>query len=416
MDRLGRIRQKTTKTAVGLMSGTSVDGIDAVLLDISRTPPKAENRRKNAGLFGVSDKCPELPELTVKERAFITFDYPEKVRQKLLTLAAGNTGGSEELCVLNFYLGELFADACFEVCKKAGISIGSVDFIGSHGHTVFHAPQERLVFGKSIKSTLQIGEGAVIAERTGCITVSDFRVRDTAAGGFGAPLVPFSEYLLYRERGKVIALQNIGGIGNITILPADENINGIIAFDTGPGNMIIDGLVRILTGGKQNYDKDGAIALRGKVDEELLGFLKKDPYLYKAPPKTTGREHYTVDFIQAFYRKGKELNLAPETIVRTASYYTAFCIARSLTDFKLPQLQKLIVGGGGSKNPVILAHLRELLPHCAVMTNEDIGKNGDSKEACAFAVLAHETLYERPNNVPSATGAHSFVVMGKISF
>lgn len=257
------------------MSGTSVDGIDAVLLDISRTPPKAENRRKNADSAGVSDKCPELPELTVKERAFITLDYPEKVRQKLLTLAAGNTGGSEELCVLNFYLGELFADACFEVCKKAGVSIGSVDFIGSHGHTVFHAPQERLVFGKRIKSTLQIGEGAVIAERTGCVTVSDFRVRDTAAGGFGAPLVPFSEYLLYRERGKVIALQNIGGIGNITILPADENINGIIAFDTGPGNMIIDGLVRILTGGKQNYDKDGAIALRGKVDEKLLGFLKK---------------------------------------------------------------------------------------------------------------------------------------------
>lgn len=403
MDRLRYIQQKTVKTAIGLMSGTSVDGIDAALIDIICPPSR-------------KDEKPYPLELAVRERAFITVDYSELVRGKLLDLAAGTTGGAEELCVMNFYLGELFADACFEVCKKAGVSIDTVDFIGSHGHTVFHAPQERDMFGKRIKSTLQIGEAAVIAERTGCITVSDFRVRDVAAGGFGAPLVPFSEYLLYREQGKVIALQNIGGIGNITLLPTDEDMGAIIAFDTGPGNMIIDGLVKIITHDKQYYDKDGEIAARGTVDNELLAFLKQDPYLYKMPPKTTGREHYTADFIRAFYNKGREYNLPPETIVRTAAYYTAFCIAHSLTMFSLPQPHKLIVGGGGSKNPVILAHLRELLPHCEVVTNEAIGKNSDSKEACAFAVLAHEALYERANNVPQATGADRFVVMGKISF
>lgn len=393
MKRLDDVSGEKEKTAIGLMSGTSVDGIDAVLLTIS-----------GCGLT-----------TRIAERAFITVPYSQEVRQRLLALASGSFGGSEELSAMNFYLGELFADACFAVCKEAGVDISTVDFIGSHGHTVFHAPNKRRYFGKDITSTLQIGEAAVIAERTGCITVADFRVRDVAAGGAGAPLVPFTEYLLYREPGTVIGLQNIGGIGNITLLPAADGMDGIIAFDTGPGNMLIDGLMRLITDGRQNYDDDGKLAAAGAVDSALLEFLKTDPYLQLKPPKTTGREHYSEVFIQELYNKGKALQLPAETIVRTAAYYTAYSIAYSLKTFGLPMPQKLIVGGGGSKNPVILAHLRQLLPGCSVLTNEDIGKNSDSKEACAFAVLANEALCGNPNNVPSATGAQKFVVMGKIS-
>ena len=393
MKYLDFINEKKEKTAIGLMSGTSVDGIDAVLLTIT-----------GSGL-----------DTHITERAFLTVPYLQEVRQRLLALASGSFGGSEELSAMNVYLGELFADACFAVCKKAKVDISTVDFIGSHGHTVFHAPNERCYFGKNIKSTLQIGEAAVIAERTGCVTVADFRVRDVAAGGAGAPLVPFTEYLLYREHGTVIGLQNIGGIGNITLLPADADMGGIIAFDTGPGNMLIDGLMRLITGGTQNYDEDGKCAAAGTVDSTLFDFLKTDPYLQLKPPKTTGREHYSQAFIQALYDKGSSLQLPPETIVRTATYYTAYSIAYSLNTFGLPMPQKLIVGGGGCRNPVILDHLRQLLPECSVLTNEDIGKNSDSKEACAFAVLANEALCGNPNNVPSATGARKFVVMGKIS-
>ena len=394
MTRLDFINEKQEKTAIGLMSGTSVDGIDAALLTIT-----------GCGI-----------ETRITERAFLTVPYLQEVRQRLLALASGSFGGSEELSAMNVYLGELFADACFRVCKKAKVDISAVDFIGSHGHTVFHAPNERRYFGKKIKSTLQIGEAAVIAERTGCVIVADFRVRDVAAGGAGAPLVPFTEYLLYREPGTVIGLQNIGGIGNITLLPADAaDMDGIVAFDTGPGNVLIDGLMRLISGGTQNYDEDGTFAASGTVDSTLLEFLKNDPYLQVKPPKTTGREHYSQAFIQALYDKGKALQLPLETIVRTVTYYTAYTIAYSLTTFALPMPQKLIVGGGGSKNPVILDDLRQLLPACSVMTNEDIGKNSDSKEACAFAVLANEALCGNPNNVPSATGAKKFVVMGKIS-
>ena len=210
-------------------------------------------------------------------------------------------------------------------------------------------------------------------------------------------------------------MQNIGGIGNITLLPADDDIGGIIAFDTGPGNMLIDGLMRLITGGTQNYDEDGKCAAAGVVDLTLFNFLKADPYVQLKPPKTTGREHYSETFIQMLYDKGTSLQLPLETIVRTATYYTAYSIAYSIKAFGLPIPQKLIVGGGGCRNPVILDHLRQLLPECSVLTNEDIGKNSDSKEACAFAVLANEALCGNTNNVPSATGAKKFVVMGKIS-
>lgn len=418
MEKLQRILHKKKKTAIGLMSGTSVDGIDAVLADIESdflSAPEADKTASEADAAGCTGNLSRPGSIRIKERAFITAPYPRDVQKRLLDIASGSFGGSAELCAMNFYLGELFADACFEVCRTAGIPISEVDFIGSHGHTVFHAPEPQCIFGKNIQSTLQIGEAAVIAERTGCLTVSDFRVRDTAAGGFGAPLVPFTEYLLYGEPGKTIALQNIGGIGNITILPAHGSIHDITAFDTGPGNMLLDGLVRIITGDKAFYDEDARLASKGVMDEGLLAFLKSDPYPYKKPPKTTGREYYSHEFIQRIYKTGTQAGLSGETILRTTARYTAFCIAHSCTAFNLPYPDTLIVGGGGSKNPVILEDLRSLLPGCRVITNEDAGKNSDSKEAAAFAILAHETLYGKPNNVPAATGARHFAVMGKIS-
>ncbi len=380
--------------AIGLMSGTSVDGIDAVLVEISGHGTHT----------------------SVKEKAFISVPYEEQIRTRLLTLAQGKEGGSEELCKVNFLLGTLCAEACEALCNHAKIPLSNIDFVGSHGHTFYHIPQKMAYMGRTFSSTLQLGEASVIAEKMNCPVVSDFRVRDVAAGGQGAPLVPYTEFLLYSDKERNIALQNIGGIGNVTIIPKGGSLDSVLAFDTGPGNMIIDALVFRYTNGKQFYDAKGAIAASGSTHHSLLNFLLEDEYYSKMPPKTTGREMYNDAFIENLLNKAASLNVSFPDIICTTTAFTAKTISLAIKDHAPCPIDRLIIGGGGSKNATLVQFLKESLPECEVLINEDIGLNSDSKEAIAFAILANETLNGNANNALGATGASHRVVMGKVSF
>lgn len=394
MNKLLSLTAKQKRLAIGLMSGTCTDGIDAALVQIEDSSIHTK----------------------VQLIDFITIPYGKDLRLKLLQISSGSFGGSYEICKMNFLLGKLFANACINLCEKANISRSDVDFIGSHGHTIYHQPFSEEYHSQSITSTLQIGEASLISEAMNCPVISDFRVRDMAAGGLGAPLVPYTEYLLYSKKDQTIALQNIGGIGNITYLPASGTLENILAFDTGPGNMIIDSLVSIYTDMAQTYDNGGHIAAIGCVNNELLGFLLTDSYLYKAPPKTTGREYYGTEYVKKLLNKASEQKLSFPDIIATATMFTAKSIEINVLH-NLPNIpDTLIVGGGGSQNKTLMKYLTNTLSQCSVITNEDIGFNSNAKEAIAFAILANETIFGNTNNVPSATGASHGVVMGKITF
>lgn len=389
-----KLANKKTRIAIGLMSGTCTDGIDAALVQL--------------------DGC--ATDTKVKLIEFITIPYSNDLRTELLNIASGSFGGSYEISKANFLLGQLSAEACLAVCEKANMSPSDIDFVGSHGHTIYHQPMPEQYFSHHITSTFQIGEAAVISEVLGCPVVADFRVRDMAAGGYGAPLVPYTEYLLYSEARKNIALQNIGGIGNITYLPADCNMKNILAFDTGPGNMIIDSLVSIQTCNQKNYDEGGKIAAKGTVHNELLGWLLQDKYIHSKPPKTTGREYYGASFVAKLQKRANYYDISFYDLVATTTMFTAKAIEINVTKY-LPSLpEKLIIGGGGSQNPTLVSYIKACLPTCNVITNEDIGLDSNAKEAIAFAILANETIQGIYNNVPAATGARHGAVMGKISF
>jgi anhydro-N-acetylmuramic acid kinase len=396
MHRLRRLIEAPRRIGIGLMSGTSLDGMDAALVEIAGA--------------GRSTKLRLLE--------FLTLPYTEELRSTLLETALGETGGSRALCCLNVLLGETASRACLAVCGKAGVPPSRVDFVGSHGQTLYHIPDAVPFAGAMVRGTLQLGEAAIIAESLGCPVVSDFRVRDMAAGGQGAPLVPYTEYLLYRREDKTLAFQNIGGIGNITILPAGCRADQIIAFDTGPGNMIIDALVAAFSGGALSYDQDGRIAESGQVDRRLLSFMEDadGEYLRRPPPKSTGRERYNSLYTERLLEKARELGLSRPDTVATVTYYTAFTIGLGIKRFRPGAIKELIVSGGGAHNPTLLKFIRENLPECRVYPGDEAGINSDAKEAVAFAVLANEAIHGFGNNAPSATGAARQVVLGKISF
>ena len=394
--KLSALMEKTRRRVIGLMSGTSVDGVDAALVDIQGCGIRTQ----------------------VRQLAFRTLPFPPQVRRRILELAGGETGGSRELCLMNVLLGQLFADACEEVCRAAGVPLDSVDLVGSHGQTLYHHPEAADYLGTPVRATLQLGEASCVAQRLGCPVVSDFRVRDMAAGGLGAPLVPYTEYLLYRDEARSVALQNIGGIGNVTLLPAGCALEDVTAFDTGPGNMVMDALAARITGGRLQYDEGGRLAAQAAPDGALLEWmaLADADYLSAMPPKTTGRERYGAAYVERLWARGGELGAEPLAVLATATEYTAFCVAQGIARFSpfgLPQ--RLVAGGGGSRNPVLMAALRRRLPGVEVLVNEDLGLDGDAKEAVAFAVLANEAVSGLANNAPSATGAGQPVVMGKIS-
>jgi len=370
----------------GIMSGTSLDGIDVAIVEICR------------GRF-----------TTLAAR---TTPYPAAVRQALLEVsnAVAHTG---KLARLNFLLGELYAEALKAACRRAEIPLGSVRLIGCHGQTIFHEGHPIKFLGRRLASTLQIGEAAVLAERTGIAVVNDFRPRDIACGGRGAPLVPLVDHLLFRHRRLGRVALNIGGIANLTAIPPGGRPEDVIAFDTGPGNMVIDQLVARATDGRWTWDRGGRMARRGGLDRALLDNLLSGPFYWALPPKTAGREQYGAEFVARLVATG----LPFEDLIATATALTAATVALGLARFVQPRMRvdELIVSGGGAHNPEILGHLAAFLPGVAVATSADFGIDVDAKEAIAFAVLAYQTWRGRPGNLPSATGARRAAVLGRIT-
>jgi anhydro-N-acetylmuramic acid kinase len=346
------------------MSGTSLDGIDVALVEV-------------LGRW-------------IRTIGFLSTPYTDATRAAILAVSDTTTQTSA-ISRLNFQLAELYARAVLRAMRR----FGPVDLIGCHGQTVYHE-------GRS--NTLQLGEPAVLAERTGLPVVSNFRARDIAAGGQGAPLVPFVDYLLFRHRTRTRVALNIGGIANITVIPPAAAPDDVTAFDTGPGNMVIDALAREMG---HPYDRGGKIASGGRVSKALLDELLSDPYYRRKPPKSAGREQYGATFVARLKATGEPL---PD-LIATVTVLTAATIAIAVGERPCD----LIMSGGGVHNSQIVAHLAGFLPNAAISTSTDHGIDADAKEAIAFAVLAHETWRRRPSNLPSATGARRAVVLGSIT-
>ncbi|MBC5625910.1 anhydro-N-acetylmuramic acid kinase [Clostridium sp. NSJ-49] len=374
--------------AVGLMSGTSLDGIDVALVEI-------DGQGKNTKVNLIE---------------FMTLSLPLDVKEEIKAACSEEKSSVDLICSLNFKLGYLFANATKKVCEKVGMDIEKLDFIASHGQTIYHLPKNK---GNLVSSTLQIGEPAVIAYETGIRVISNFRVMDMASGGEGAPLVPYSEYVIYGSNEENVALQNIGGIGNVTVIPKGGDIDRIFAFDTGPGNMIIDEVCSRLF--NLAYDADGKIAATGKIQTDMLEDLMSHPYISSIPPKTTGREDFGQQFVDKVLKKYSKRN--SEDILSTVTMFTAKSIAENYKKFILDKikLNKVVIGGGGAHNKTLLAYLREELPNITIVTQDDIGFSSDAKEAVAFVILGNETLHSSFSNVPSATGAKEKVILGNIT-
>jgi anhydro-N-acetylmuramic acid kinase len=374
------------------MSGTSMDGIDAALVRISG--PATQPR--------------------VRLLAFKTYAYPTPVRRSILRIAAGEAATAGEISQLNFLLGELFGEATLRVCHMAGISPARLIAVGSHGQTIYHQGSPTSEAGRRVASTLQVAEPAVIAERTGAPVVADFRPADMAAGGQGAPLVPLVDYLLLRDAHRGTVALNIGGIANLTVIPAKARPEEVFGFDTGPGNMIIDGLVRHFTQGRKTYDAGGRWAAKGRVIEPLLDEMLRLPFFDRRPPKSAGREQFGQWFIEYYFLKRR--GARPEDLLRTATELTARSITDALDRFVLGKvsIQRLIVSGGGAHNRLLVSRLTQLLPGVRVQLSDACGLPVDAKEAIAFAVLADRTLHGLPGNLPTVTGARRAVVLGKL--
>jgi anhydro-N-acetylmuramic acid kinase len=353
------------------MSGTSLDGIDVAVVDID------------------AKKIDVL--------AHSTTAYTGKVRRQILAVSNCATH-TQQISRLNFVLPELYAAAV----RKCGVPLDTIQLVGCHGQTVYHEKQ----------STLQLGDGSVLAERLGIPVISDFRPRDMAAGGKGAPLVPFIDYRLYADRKLGRVALNIGGIANITAIPPAAKPEQVIAFDTGPGNMVIDQLVSRHTAEAKKFDSGGRLAASGKVNRKLLDRLSSHAYYRAAPPKTAGREQYGREFIEHLLAT----NLPMLDLIATATAFTAATIANGIQRFVSHSVDEVIASGGGVHNRTLMTHLQAMLPSARLRTSSEFGIDTDAKEAVAFAILAYETWHRRPSNLPSATGASKAVVLGKISY
>lgn len=375
----------------GVMSGTSLDGIDVALVYIDGS--------------GVDSK--------VELIHFTTVPFCNDMKNDIQQALSIENSNVQLICSLNFKLGLRFANAVKEVCKEANFPLRQLDLIGSHGQTIYHQPQQD---GGMIPSTLQIGEPAIIAYETNTTVISNFRTMDMAAGGQGAPLVPYSEIILYRHQTKNRLLQNIGGIGNVTVIPSQLSEKSVIAFDTGPGNMVMDEVCQRLF--QLSYDQNGNIAKQGVVVEEVLTYCMNHPFLKMNPLKSTGREQFGEEFVSELLKRFEKHS--KENILTTVTRFTASSIVYHYKEFILPyyEIDEVILGGGGSYNDTLVEMIRHGLKEekCALFLQEDIGYSSEAKEAIAFAILANETYHRNPSNVPSATGAKESVVLGNITF
>ena len=383
--------KRDKKYIIGLMSGTSVDGIDAAIVEIRG----------------------HRLETAVDLIAFETFPFPPGVPQRILALCQPDTGRVDDICEMNFYIGHLFAEAVKHILRKSGMHARDIALIGSHGQTIHHLPRDART--SRYPSTLQIGEPAVIAHETGIPTIADFRVADMAAGGQGAPLVSYPDYLLFRDSVKTTGLLNIGGIANLTVLPANGSFDSVSAADTGPGNMCIDAVVTEITEGTEHYDKAGARAAQGTSYQPLTDEWLKYPFFQLPPPKTTGREMFGNTFAMECLATCRKHGLSDNDCIATLTELTVQTITHYIAQFVTAQnpIDTLYVSGGGVHNQTIMRRLGEILADTAVEPVDNSGISADAKEAIAFAILANETLHGHSGNLPSATGASVQKILGK---
>jgi len=393
IENLIRLEEKESRNVIGLMSGTSCDGIDACLVKITGN--------------GLSTKADII--------GFETYPYENEIRESIFDASHIESGTVDKICQLNFTLGKLFADAARQIAGKLSIPLSEIDIVGSHGQTIYHVSSLN-ENNREVRSTLQIGEPSIIAQETGVTTVADFRTRDIAAGGEGAPLVPYADFVLFGGDGIGRAVQNIGGVSNVTFLPADGDIKDIIAFDNGPGNMIIDRFAEIITDGRLKYDRNGELASTGKLNKDLLERLCAHPYLSKLPPKSTGREDFGIQFSDSLYKGLKQDGVDVHDAIATITAFTAKSISDSYSKYIQPsyKISEVVVSGGGVCNPVLFQFLKDHLVDISIRKVDDFGIPSGAKEALAFAILANETVSGNPGNIPSATGAKESVVLGKI--
>ena len=393
MPPLQKLLQKKTKLVIGLMSGTSVDCIDAVLLKVRGS--------------GTAVRCTQL--------AFVSYPYPKGMKELILENSQRGKGSVDMLSTLNVLVAHCFADAARATARKAKVPLSKIDLIGSHGQTVHHFPAPQKIFGKTIRSTLQLGDPSTIAKLTGIITVGDFRTGDMALGGEGAPLIPYFDYLAFRSTQNNRMLLNLGGIANMTLLPKNCSVNDVRAFDTGPGNMLIDAVMKLLY--KKEFDISGEIAHRGKILPSLLSAMMRHSFFSKKPPKSTGREIFGNDFVRHV------IQLAPgtvkEDIIATLTEFTALTVFDQYQRFgkkycTLREQDEMIISGGGSKNNFLVESLAKYFSPASVRRVDEFGISSDAKEAICFALLANETIAGNPTNIPQVTGALHRTVLGKI--
>ncbi|ATF12083.1 anhydro-N-acetylmuramic acid kinase [Brevibacillus sp. HB1.4B] len=396
-------RAKNEHVLIGLMSGTSLDGIDAALVAIR------------------TDEQGEIEKVTLRD--FFYMPYSDELREWVMNLCSVETARVDQLTAVHYGLSEWYAYAVQQLMQKAGVTTAEVDAVCMHGQTIWHIAGRTPFPGPQgmteVRASLQIGELSTLAERTGIPVVGNFRARDLAADGEGAPLVPYADYILFRHPQKGRLLQNIGGIANVTLLPASAAIEQVVAFDTGPGNMIMDQIVQLMTNGQMRYDEGGKLAAGGTVSSVLLEKWLQDPYYQIKPPKSTGREVYGKAFAQELFQDADQLGISQTDLLATVTALTATTIANAYVQFVLPttKVEEVIVSGGGAHNQTLLAMLQRQLPTgMTVMTAQQFGMPDDAKEAVAFAILGHETLMGRPSNVPSVTGAKRAVPLGNICF
>lgn len=381
---------KSPRLVAGLMSGTSLDGIDAVLLRVRGS--------------GLSTRFRQL--------AFIETSFPPGLRKMLLRNSIPETSRVDEIARLNFLLAELYADAVHRVARKAGLKLSAIDLIGSHGQTIQHLPRPVRLFGHSVRATMQIGDPSVLATLTGIRTVGEFRLADMAVGGQGAPLVPYFDWLIFRSKTKNRLLLNIGGIANMTVLPRNCNPEDVVAFDTGPGNMVVDSLMHEFYG--KPFDSGGRTAASGSILVEVFSKMIRHPYLKSGPPKSTGREEFGQEFVSTYFKRARGYDR--EDLIATASQFTAYAIYDGYKRFvkrRMP-VDEMIVSGGGARNRFFVEELQRYFSTIPVRIIDEFGLSGDAKEAICFAILANETVAGNATNLPGVTGAARRVVLGKI--
>lgn len=392
MKNLFELTQKETKHVIGIMSGTSLDGVDVALIKL-----EGNSTFSKIDLLG-----------------FLEYPFPKGVKEKLLKNSIKETSNVEDLSQLNFLIPNIYFDAIKNLCNNLKFPLENIDLIGSHGQTVQHLPNSTEYFGYSISSTLQIGDPAVLAKLSGITTVGDFRTGDIALGGEGAPLIPYFDYIFFHSHQKNRALLNIGGISNFTILNKETGLKDVLAFDTGPGNMLIDTLTKKLF--NKDFDKDGKLARAGSFNQQLFNSLiEKDNFIERTPPKSTGREYYGELFLNSLFEKFNDL--PNKDWLHTVTKFTSYAIHRNYKKFveSETQIDELIISGGGAKNIFLYESLsQEFGKSIELKIIDNIGVSSDAKEAICFAVLANETISGNPTNIPRTTGASHPTILGKI--